>query len=137
MIPATDDELFCVRYDPKHCNVKQARRALYNLGLEHGKQQATEDRAPWPTPITHRPPTQEDGDRHGFVQFYDQSIGRWDYTDWQAAAINGKPWQHTPAWRPRPPTPKEQALAILDGKHTALLNAMETDVIRRALETAA
>jgi hypothetical protein len=59
--------------------------------------------------IRDRPPTEEDGDKEGWVQVLRD--GRWWDKPWDKAY---GPWLHTPSWRPTPP-PKEQALALLRG----------------------
>jgi hypothetical protein len=82
-----------------------------------GATQAVEAlRHQWPEPITERPPTEEDADECGFVQYL--STGRWNYESWENVAKNQQQaWLHTPRRRPKTePTPKEQALALLDGK---------------------
>jgi hypothetical protein len=68
----------------------------------------------WPEPITDRPPTEEDGDERGFVQFLINGAW-WGFCCWENAAKDQRPaWLHTPDWRPKPePTLKQQALEIL------------------------
>ena len=67
----------------------------------------------WPEPITDRPPTKEDADECGFVQYL--FCGKWNFDSWDNVAKNQQQaWFHTPRWRPmREPTPKERALKML------------------------
>jgi hypothetical protein len=54
----------------------------------------------WPKPICDRPPTAEDGDHEGAVQYLNHE-GRWASGSWEHVANNfGKcPWLHCPQWR--------------------------------------
>jgi hypothetical protein len=63
---------------------------------------SVEDPAPpkWPEAITHRVPTEDDGDEEGIVQYLQD--GRWIYANWELVAEGNEPWQHTPSWKPRP-----------------------------------
>jgi hypothetical protein len=48
----------------------------------------------WPEPITHRPPTEMDADRLGYVQYLDER-GFWSIRYWYNVALHGQPWLHT------------------------------------------
>ena len=91
----------------------------------------------WPKPITDRPPTEADGDEDGYVQYLNQ-YQRWDDASWHGVASALRPWFHTPHWRPKPPSLKEQALKALkvlptpEGQVT--LDITDLNTIRRALE---
>jgi hypothetical protein len=63
---------------------------------------SVEDSAPprWPEVITHRVPTEDDGDEEEIVQYLHD--GRWNYATWDLVAESRHPWQHTPLWKPRP-----------------------------------
>jgi hypothetical protein len=54
----------------------------------------------WPEPICDRPPTAEDGDHQGMVQYLNHE-GRWASGAWYNVANNfGEcPWLHCPQWR--------------------------------------
>jgi hypothetical protein len=54
----------------------------------------------WPEPICDRPPTEQDGDLDGMVQYLNRE-GRWANGSWIHVANNfGKcPWLHVPQWR--------------------------------------
>ncbi len=54
----------------------------------------------WPKPITCRPPTAEDADDLGYVQYLDDR-GFWSIRFWYNVALHNQPWLHTPAWEPR------------------------------------
>jgi hypothetical protein len=87
----------------------------YIVAARWGAAQAAEAlRHQWPEPITDRPPTEEDGDEFGFVQYL--YFGGWTGELWSDVARNLQPaWLHTPSWRPKPePTLKQQAIEILD-----------------------
>ena len=101
-------ELMAERMD----NLQTHHYVDYTFFARWGAAQAVEAlRHQWPEWIT-RDPTAEDADKDGWVQTLHE--GRIDLTDFRHT--NGLPWLHTPGWRPKPdPTPKEQALALLDG----------------------
>jgi hypothetical protein len=84
----------------------------YILAARWGAAQAFEAlRHQWPEPITDRPPTEEDADKTGWVQTWDEH-GHIDLVDYRHT--EGLPWLHVPNWRPRPePTPKQRALELL------------------------
>jgi len=88
-------------------------KADYIVAARWGAAQAVEAlRHQWPEPITDRPPTEEDADKNGWVQTWDEH-GHIDLFDYRHT--NGLPWLHTPRWRPKPePTLKQQAIEILD-----------------------
>lgn len=46
-------------------------------------------------PITDRPPTAEDADDLGYVQYLDDR-GFWSIRFWFNAALHNQPWLHTP-----------------------------------------
>jgi hypothetical protein len=105
----------------------------YRAGARYGYEQA---RQLWPEPITDRPPTEEDGDDGGYVQFQNE-LGRWNYANWGQVAEWGLPWQHTPRWQPRQPSLQEQALAALDEVEERVGDRLRNfGLIRRALEQA-
>ena len=54
----------------------------------------------WPEPICDRPPTADDGDHEGLVQYLNHE-GRWASGSWELVASNfGRcPWLHCPQWR--------------------------------------
>jgi hypothetical protein len=68
----------------------------------------------WPEPITDRPPTKEDADECGFVQYL--FCGKWNFDSWDNVAKNQhQAWLHTTNWQPKPePTLQVQALNILE-----------------------
>ena len=87
----------------------------YTFFARWGAAQAVEAlRHQWPEPIADRPPTEEDGDECGFVQYL--FAGTWKHGPWQNVARDPRfNWLHTPNWRPKPePTEKEQALKLLE-----------------------
>jgi hypothetical protein len=87
----------------------------YIVAARWGAAQAVEAlRYQWPELITDRPPTEEDADECGFVQYL--FVGRWNCESWENVAKNQhQAWLHTPRWRPKPePTPKQKARALLD-----------------------
>jgi hypothetical protein len=62
------------------------------------EQASTQPVATWPIPITCRPPTAEDADDLGYVQYLDDR-GFWSIRFWYNVALHDQPWLHTPAWR--------------------------------------
>jgi hypothetical protein len=132
MKPATDQELN--RLWDEIPSLEDTLRAIYNLGVKHGRQQSAKDRPLWPEPITDRPPTKDDLDAIGLVQVLDER-GNW-ILGFRQEAAKGR-WRHTPNWQPKPPTLKEQALKALDGLAADLkAHGLGADlkVIRHALE---
>jgi hypothetical protein len=105
------------------------------LAARWGAAQAVEAlRHQWPEPITDRPPTEEDADECGFVQYL--FAGRWNYESWDNVAKNQQPaWLHTPRWRPEPePTLKQQAIEILDAVFpSAGCTSEQAETLRAAL----
>jgi hypothetical protein len=105
----------------------------YIVAARWGAAQAFEAlRHQWPEPITDRPPTEEDADECGFVQYL--FCGKWNFDSWDSVAKNQhQAWFHTPNWRPKPePTLKQQAIEILDTVFPCTPEQAET--LRAALD---
>jgi hypothetical protein len=103
------DELMAERMN----NIHTYLYVDYIFFARWGARQAVEAlRHQWPEPITDRPPTEEDGDYHGCVQYL--YAGKWNSAAWDVVANTYSDWLHTPSWRPKPePSPKQRALALL------------------------
>jgi hypothetical protein len=53
----------------------------------------------WPEPITDRPPTADDADADGDIQY--MNAGGWFCHEFEPGADYEEGWQHTPMWKPR------------------------------------
>jgi hypothetical protein len=117
------DELMENFTPPAQLAIKKAAR----WGARHGWEQA---RQLWPEPITDRPPTEEDGDKQGWVMIVHDGVWR----PWHWADVGDQGWLHTPRWQPRQPSLQQQALAAWERASFGKLG--DRDLIRRALEQA-
>jgi hypothetical protein len=112
----------------------------YIIAARWGAARAVEAlRHQWPEPIMDRPPTAEDGDSGGFVQYL--RCGKWNFGEWDHVASIGYDWLHTLNWCPRPePTPKQKARALLDavnidsGRYP--FTAEQVELLRQVVESA-
>jgi hypothetical protein len=112
---------------------------IYIVAARWGAAQSAEAlRHQWPEPITDRPPTEEDADECGFVQYL--FAGRWNYESWDNVAKNQQPaWLHTPRWRPEPEsTLKQRARALLNAVsiHSEPFTAEQVELLRQVVESA-
>jgi hypothetical protein len=109
----------------------------YKFFARWGAAQAAEAlRHQWPEPITDRPPTEEDADKNGWVQAWDEH-GHIDLFDYRHT--DGRPWLHTLRWRPKPePTRKQKARALLDtvSFDSEPFTAEQVELLRQVVESA-
>jgi hypothetical protein len=109
----------------------QALAAAQRLAAEERQKGA----AGWPEPITDRPPTEADGDvtQDGYASGMVQVLfhGLWDMCHW--SVVGGRPWHHTPRWRPPAPSNREQAITALREQALRDLYAIKDIMARQGL----